>query len=67
MKRKRRILRLWEVIERVALRKSQIYALKKRKLFPQSVQISARAVGWHEEEIDEYIETRPRCGRRTKE
>ena len=66
MKKKRRILRLWEVIQRVGLGKSQIYALKKRKLFPQSVKISARAVGWYDDEIDEYVETRPRSGRRGK-
>lgn len=65
MKRKRNILRLWEVIKRVKLCKSQIYALKAQGRFPQSVKISGRAVGWYEDEIDEYIETRPRCGRRT--
>ena len=61
-KRKRNILRLWEVMKRVKLSKSQIYALKARGEFPQSVKIGPKAVGWYEDEIDEYLNTRPRCG-----
>ena len=65
-KRQRNVLRIWEVMKRVKMSKSHIYAEKAQGRFPQSVKISARAVGWYEDEIDEYIETRPRCGRRTK-
>ena len=53
-----RIIRLTEVIEIVGLGKSSIYALMKKGDFPKQIKLGARASGWIESEIDEWIETR---------
>lgn len=62
----RRVLRLPEVIALVGLCKSQIYALMKLGLFPTSIKIGRRAVGWFQDEILHYLETRPRSGNGSK-
>ena len=49
-----------EVIRQTGHCKSQIYAQKKKGLFPQSIKIGPRAVGWYEDEVQHYIQTRPR-------
>ena len=54
----RRFLRLPEVIERVGLRHTQIYALQKAGKFPKSVRVGERAVAWVEEEIEAFQEER---------
>lgn len=30
--------------------------------FPRPIRLSARTVGWHQAEILEWLESRPRCG-----
>jgi prophage regulatory protein len=61
----RKILRQAVVAERVALSVPQIWRLEKAGNFPSRIQISAGAVGWFEDEIDAWIEARPRgFGRR---
>lgn len=52
---KGKILRLPEVIERCALKKASIYALVKKGSFVTPVRLSARAIGWHAHEIDQWI------------
>jgi prophage regulatory protein len=52
------ILRLPEVKARVGLSRSAIYLAISRDEFPRPVRIGARAVGWLESEIEEWI-----CGR----
>lgn len=49
-----RFLRLSQVIDRVGLRKSQIYDLEKRGQFPRRVPIHGRATGWVEEEVTAF-------------
>ena len=49
-----RFLRLPEVMERVGLRHTQIYAMIAREKFPKSVRVGARAVAWLESEIDQF-------------
>jgi prophage regulatory protein len=49
------VLRLSEVMSRSHLRKSTIYALMKDGRFPRNRKISARAVGWLEHEIEEFL------------
>ena len=49
------IIRMPEVERRTAMSGSRIYRLMNAGLFPRSVKISDRAVGWIEQEIDEYI------------
>jgi prophage regulatory protein len=52
------ILRLPEVKVRVGLSRSAIYLAVSRAEFPRPVQLGARAVGWLESEIDEWIRGR---------
>ena len=54
-----KILRLPEVIDRVALRKTAIYAAIKRGDFPQPVRLSKRAVGWRLADIERWAANRP--------
>ena len=58
----RRILRLKDVKEATGLSRSSIYALQQRGIFPQSIRIGPKATGWYEDEVQNYIETRPRAG-----
>ena len=59
----RRVLRLKDVEEATGLSRSSIYALQQRGIFPQSIRIGPKATGWYEDEVQNYIETRPRTGR----
>ena len=56
----RRVLRLKDVKEATGLSRSSIYALQQRGSFPQSIRIGPKATGWYEDEVQNYIETRPR-------
>ena len=58
----RRALRLKDVKKATRLSRSSIYALRKRGLFPPSVRIGRRAVGWFEDEVLDYLKSRPRVG-----
>lgn len=40
------------------LSRSTIYELQADRRFPQSIKIAARAVGWMESEVQEWIEWR---------
>jgi len=53
-------LRLPQVQTRTGLCKSTIYQLESRGLFPRRQQLSARAVGWDEAEIQQWKASRPR-------
>ena len=63
---KRLVIRLPEVIRQTGMCKSQIYALKAKGIFPQSIKIGPRAVGWYEDEVQHYIMTRPRSDAGTR-
>lgn len=52
------ILRLSEVQKRVPYSRSTIYLKVSRGEFPRPVNLGARAVGWLESEIDEWIAAR---------
>ena len=61
--RQQRILRLPEVKAKTGFGRSTIYApfyIKRgaNGEFPRSIRIGARAVGWLESDIDQWIETR---------
>ena len=56
----RKLLRLPAVRERTALSRSTLYALERAGQFPRRVQIGPRAVGWYEDEIAHWIESRCR-------
>ncbi|AKX47399.1 hypothetical protein AKN94_08570 [Thiopseudomonas alkaliphila] len=56
--RQQRILRLPEVKTKIGFGRSTIYALMANGEFPRSIRIGARAVGWLESDINQWIETR---------
>ena len=53
-----RLLRLPAVMERCALGRSSIYAGVRNGTFVTPVRLSARAVAWHESEIDRWVSGR---------
>lgn len=54
------LLRLPQVLARVGLGKSSIYAAILAGDFPRPVSIGARAIAWPESSIDEWIESKMR-------
>jgi prophage regulatory protein len=54
----KKILRLPEVIDRTGNSRSTIYAQIKNQQFPPPINLGVRAVGWLENEINEWIENR---------
>lgn len=50
-----RILRLPEVIQLTGLSRSSIYLRIANHQFPESVSLGGRAVGWLEQDVDEWI------------
>ena len=60
------ILRLPDVLARTALSKPTLYRLMNAGDFPRSVSLGGRAVGWRDNEITEWIESRPRTGATTE-
>lgn len=57
-----KLLRLPDVEARTALKKSSIYAGVKSHTFPTPVRLAARAVAWHEADIDRWICERVKKG-----
>ena len=57
----RRILRRAAVEARTGFKRAHIYSLMKDKKFPQRVRLGVRAVGWYEDEIDQWLAGRERA------
>lgn len=57
-----KLIRLPAVIERCALGRSSIYAGVRANTFPAPVRLSARAVGWREEEVSRWVVERVTTG-----
>ena len=57
-----RLLTLREVIAMTALSRSAIYALMAESRFPKPIRVGARAVRWVEQEVADFIASRPRAG-----
>lgn len=53
-----KFLRLTEVQRRIPYSRSTIYLKVSRGEFPQPINLGARAVGWLESDIDEWIAQR---------
>jgi prophage regulatory protein len=53
-----RIIRLAEVKNLTGISRSQIYELIKKGKFPKQINLGARAVGWLESEVQEWIQQR---------
>ncbi len=60
-----KILKPMDVTEKVGLSRVTIWRMERAGTFPKRVNLSPGRVGWKSDEIDEWIETRPRgiCGR----
>ncbi|WP_321965191.1 AlpA family transcriptional regulator [Paraburkholderia sp. J7] len=58
----KKILRLHDVMVMVGVRKTTIYAWVKRGEFPAPVRLGARAVGWRESEIGDWLASRIPAG-----
>lgn len=52
------VLRLPQVKKRTGLSRSSIYLRMTNNEFPASISLGGRAVGWLEEDIDEWIVSR---------
>jgi prophage regulatory protein len=61
-----RLIKRREVESRTGLSKSAIYQLMVAGSFPLPVRLTAKSVGWHEDEIDDWVSSRPRAPRRGK-
>lgn len=59
------ILRLSAVKERTGLSRSTIYLRIKEGSFPRQVSLGARAVGWVESEVEEWLSQKIRESRGT--
>jgi prophage regulatory protein len=53
-----RILRIKEVIVFIGLSRSTIYDMVERGDFPKPIKLGARAIGWREFAVDEWITNR---------
>lgn len=51
-----RLLRIGDVMSRVGLRKSKIYALVAENRFPRPYKLSPKAARWSEREVAAWIE-----------
>jgi prophage regulatory protein len=60
-----RILRLPEVMTRTGLSRSTIYLRISQGAFPTPVSLGGRAVGWIEEEIQEWLQLQIDSSRKT--
>lgn len=49
------LLRMQNVLEKTGLGRSTVYALIKKKDFPQSIKLGRRTVAWVEADIDHWI------------
>lgn len=52
------VIRLPEVRSRTGLSRSTIYAMMASGMFPKPVKLGQRAVGWVENEIGEWLNSR---------
>ena len=62
-----KIIRVAEVLERTGMSKTTIDRLERAGKFPKRVKISDRAVGWHDTEINKWLESRKSTFSNTEE
>ena len=55
----RKILKIRDVVLVTGMCKTLVYRKMKEGDFPKPVRLSERSVGWREEDVDEWIRTRP--------
>ena len=61
-----RYLREPQILDLTKLSKSTRWRLEKKGLFPRKRQLSPNAVGWIEEEIQDWLLSRSICGEETE-
>ena len=54
------IIRLKEVVKRIGLSRSTLYVFMQADKFPRPLQLGARAIGWLEKDIDDWLAHRTR-------
>jgi prophage regulatory protein len=57
-----RLLRIKQVIETTGLSRMTIYRMELAGRFPARRQLGANSVAWVDEEINEWLRSRPQCG-----
>lgn len=50
-----KVLRVKDVTERLGICRDTLWRLEKRGLFPRRIQLGRRAVGWLEEDIENWL------------
>jgi prophage regulatory protein len=53
-----KVEKITEVIKRVGIKRSSLYALINEGKFPAPIKLGARSSGWISSEVDEFIESR---------
>ena len=54
------VLRVRDVIGVTGLSRSTVWRLERAGQFPQRIRLSGNSVGWRDEEVRHWVETRPR-------
>jgi len=60
----KKIIRIKATKDLTGLSRSTIYAMQKEGMFPHSISLGLRAVGWLESDIEAWIDTRISASRK---
>ena len=60
-RRERQILRVADLEAQLNLSRTTIWRLRRAGVFPQPIRLSANAVGWPADVIDEWLSERPKA------
>ena len=61
-KRKKKFLRIRAVMDRTGISRSGVYTMVYKGQFPQPYKLGEKAVGWLEEDVENWIDERIQCG-----
>lgn len=53
-----RVLKLKDVMEKTGLGRTKVYELQAEGRFPKSISLDGRAVGWLENEVEDWLQER---------
>ena len=56
----KRVLSLKTVLARVPLSRTTLWRLERQGKFPTRIRLGLNSVGWRDEEVQHWVETRPR-------
>ena len=54
------VLRMPEVLSRIGLSRSTVWRLIKKEEFPKPIRLGGRAIGWIEDDVESWIQSRSR-------